>query len=343
MSTQSVRPVSRELRLLDGRRVWLSETHGRGGLATVYRGELEGAYRVYRTVAIKVFEMHVGEHEQSFQILAGLARLTARVTHTACVATYDVDRTHDGRPLLVLEHIDGPTLERVCDAFEKNGQRMPLDMALLVGTRIAEAVFAAHTATGKNGPPLVHAALTSRQVFVSKAGEVKVGDFGVASAMQVGSMIRKVGKLAQRLRTVAPEVAMGRSPGVASDVFALGVMLHELLVGPRFPADCDDGTVAQMVAEGRVHTPIFGPQLPAALRAIVARALDPNLATRYPSAGELAAALRTQALLLGISDGPAFLRHALAPLFAPPPLPQSESARTGSQPTLRAVPVAKKV
>jgi hypothetical protein len=111
---------------------------------------------------------------------------------------------------------------------------------------------------------------------------------------------------------MAPEVACGRAGDARSDVFSLGVLLREMLQGPRFPAYVTDGEALAWARDGVVHRSMFEPQLPQELHAVIARALERDPTRRHPHAGALGFELRRIALAMGVGDGRAFLRTALA-------------------------------
>jgi serine/threonine-protein kinase len=101
-----------------------------------------------------------------------------------------------------------------------------------------------------------------------------------------------------------------------SDVFSLGIILREMLIGPRFPSFVSEQQALGWAREGIVHTGIFEPQLPSGVQCILGRALEKDPANRYPHAGALGYELRRIALAMGVGDGRSFLRSALARVFA---------------------------
>jgi serine/threonine protein kinase len=122
---------------------------------------------------------------------------------------------------------------------------------------------------------------------------------------------------ARRVRALAPEVARGQVGDARSDVFSLGVMLREMLVGPRFPAFVSDTEALAWARDGIVHQGIFEPRLSQPLEALLARALERDPARRYPHAGTMGYDLRKLAFSMGAGDGRPFLRAALARTFGP--------------------------
>jgi serine/threonine-protein kinase len=183
---------------------------------------------------------------------------------------------------------------------------------------VADALAGARLATTPENVRLgvVHGELSPNDVLLSWGGEVKVSDFGVAAATRAASSIRSVRTLAQRIRALAPEVARGQMGDARSDVFSLGVLLREMLVGPRFPPSMSEKEALEQARDGVVASAVFEPQLSQELRVILGRALDRDPARRFPHAGALGYELRRVALAMGVGDGRSFLRNALPRVFA---------------------------
>jgi serine/threonine protein kinase len=317
--TPLIPPPSTDIPVGDGRHVHLGRQLGRGSMATVYRGAFRGPFHLGRAVAVKVFDVIASdEHE------AVLASLTAAMRRGACVSHPNVVRIEDlgfvapAQPYAVIELVEGRTLERFASQLTTRAERVPLDLALFIGAEVADALAGARLASSIEGVRLgvVHGELSSRDVLLSWHGEVKVSDFGVATAARAASSVRTLRSLALRVRSFAPEVARGQAGDARSDVFSLGVLLRELLVGPRFPGFVSDSEALAWARDGVVHQGMFEPHLPAPLQAILTRALERDPSRRYPHAGAFGAELRRVALTMGVGDGRAFLRAALVRAFA---------------------------
>jgi len=291
---------------------------GRGGMATVYRGLLEGPFGMARAVAVKVFDvMASDECEVVLAALAMASQRAACVRHPNVVRVEDFGLLGPAQPYLVEELVEGRSLARFSGQVVRQRERFPLDLGLFIGAEVAEALAGARLASSPEGMRLgvVHGELSACDVLLSWHGEVKVGDFGITAAARAGSSVRSVRSLTRRLRALAPEVARGKPGDARSDVFSLGVLLREMLVGPRFPAFVSDAEALAWARDGVVHQSMFEPRLPQPLQGILTRAVEREPSHRYPHAGALAYELRRVALAMGVGDGRAFLRTALARAF----------------------------
>jgi serine/threonine-protein kinase len=306
-------PPSGTLELGD-RRVILGASLGRGSMATVYRGVLASAHGLRRPVAAKVFGVIASEEHDAVVLSLGdaVARV-ACVRHPNVVPTFEMGVTRSERqPFILNELVDGTSLRRLLDAMIARGRRVPLDIALFVGTEIAEGLSGAR-ATRAEGRPLgiVHGDLSARDVLLSWHGEVKVNDFELANARQAASSVRSLSELARRADTMAPEVARGGSPDERSDVFSLGILVREMLIGPRFSRQITDAEALKHAREGFVQPITFEPHLPEDVRHALRRALEVEPDSRFPHAGAMAYELRRIALSLGVGDSRVFLKALL--------------------------------
>jgi len=316
--TPLIPPPRNDIPLGDGRFVRIGAQVGRGSMATVYQGVLEGPFGVARTVAVKVFDvMASDENEAVLVALASAAQRSACVRHPNVLRVEVFGLIGPAQPYTVEELVEGRSLARFAANAARHQERIPLDLGLFIGAEVAEALAGARLACTPDGVRLgiVHGQLSPVDVLLSWHGEVKVGDFGVAASARAASSVRSVRALARRVRALAPEVARGQLGDARSDVFSLGVMLREMMVGPRFPQIVSDAEALVWARDGVVHQSLFEPKLPQALQAILTRAVERDPAHRYPHAGALGYELRRVALAMGVGDGRAFLRTALSRAF----------------------------
>jgi serine/threonine-protein kinase len=256
---------------------------GQGGMAQVFLAMGYGASGFEKRVAIK---MLLPELEQSAELTRALieeARLGAQLTHQNLVQVQQLG-VADGRYYVVMDYVDGQDLATLA----RRGPPPP-ELALLVGEELARALDYVHRVSDEAGRPLglVHRDVSPSNVLCSRAGEVRLGDFGVAKATLLADITRgnvRKGKYAY----MSPEQVAGEPLTSASDQFSLGVTLYELLAGQR-PFD-GEGVHDTMEKVRRAEPPeVAG--LPVAARALVLRCLSQRPAARFASAEELRRAL----------------------------------------------------
>jgi serine/threonine-protein kinase len=294
------------------RRLIVGEEIGRGPQGAVYVARLEGqASLMARTVAVKVMDPGLFHDTEAMAELVRAVRRSALVRHPNVVQVTDYFVASQ-YPCIVQDLVDGLSLSAFVARWASARRRLPLDLALFIACEIAEGLAGARAAANVDGSVLnlVHHNLTPRQVLLSWHGEVKVGDFGWRPSAGMISGIRRTQGDAH-VSYMAPEVARGARGDGRSDVFSLGVILHEMLYGPRFTRAESARDVLDLVRDGVVARPLIAPHVPAAIGAIVERACDVDARVRQPHAGVLAYDLRREALALGVGDGRMFLRNAL--------------------------------
>ncbi len=295
-----------------GRHVELEQVLGRGGSAAVYRALLGTANGLRRPVAVKLFSALASDDDQMLGSLLRVARRLSSVDHPNIAAVYECG-VWRCQPFLVTELVDGVSLRTLQDVFAARQRRVPLDVALFIACEIGEALAGARLARDHHGVQLglVHHNVSASEVLLSWRGEVKVTDFETTTARSATSSVRSLRGLATRATAMAPEVAMGHLGDARSDVFSFGVLLRELLVGPRFPAGLANADAVRLAREGYIQPLTFQPHLPEGLLAVVERALSLDPEARYPNACAMANDLRRVALAMGVGDGRYFLRSTL--------------------------------
>jgi eukaryotic-like serine/threonine-protein kinase len=244
-----------------------------GGMAVVYRGHDR---QLDRVVAIKVPRPELARDRAFSEQFRREARAAARLSHPNVVAVYDSGEER-GLPWIVMEHVSGQTLRGLLDA---QGRLDPETTAELLGP-VADALDHAHHAG------IVHLDVKPENVLLASES-VKVADFGLVRAAAQGGHGQA---LAATVHYCAPEVLRGGVVDGRADVYALGVVAWECVVG-RPPFEGDQAQVAQQHLRGRVPPPSGRQQdVPASFDAAVLRATDPDPARRQPRASDFAAAI----------------------------------------------------
>src|SRR5580658_10241700 len=263
-----------------------------GGMASIHLGRLLGAAGFSRTVAIKRLHPHLSEDPDFLSTMIDEARVAARVHHPNVVPTLDV--VAEGNELLVvMEYVRGESLSRLLRAETARFQRVPLPIAIAVAVGALHGLHAAHEATSEHGDPLaiVHRDVSPQNILVGIDGVARVIDFGVAKATGRLQTTRP-GVLKGKMAYMAPEQLSGGEVSRRVDIYALGVVLWEVLAGKRlFAGESDEQLVVKILVGAKEPPSQHTPGVPAELDAIVMRALSKNPAERFASAREMADAL----------------------------------------------------
>jgi serine/threonine-protein kinase len=259
-----------------------------GGMAEVFRAESEGLQGFKKQVAIKRVLPHLSEKKKFISMFLDEARLSAQLNHSNCVQVFDIG-VGDNAYFIVMEYVDGANLKAIAESLRKNGREFPVQQAALIALEICKGLSYAHELRDTNGADLkiVHRDMSPPNVLVTKYGEIKIVDFGLAKA---NSQLERSepGIIKGKFSYLSPEAALGQEVDAKTDIFAVGIILWELLSGQRlFLGDTDFQTVKKV--QQAVVPPIsqINKGVPPELERIVARALarDPN--ARYQTAREL--------------------------------------------------------
>jgi len=262
---------------------------GRGGMAEVWQGVVVEGPASGREVAVKRLLPELARDPEYVAMLAEEALVTRRLAHAAIVEVLDAG-VAEGTPYIVMEYVEGRNLREVLNRCGERQILLPVDFALYVGHVVADALAHAHQGLDREGRPLgvVHCDVSPSNVFISKLGEVKLGDFGVALTAGMRARPAAFGKV----RYLSPEILRGEEPTPKSDVFALGCVLFECLTNePAFPgADVD--AIGKRILAGTLRAPSeLRAEIPFEVDAVVLRCLAREPADRWPSALELARAI----------------------------------------------------
>jgi serine/threonine-protein kinase len=260
---------------------------GEGGVAEVFLAVAHGAAGFEKRVALKRLRPELQGDPRLEKLLVDEARLAARLQHGRLVGVHELalDPT-TGSYYVRLDAVDGPSL---AELLRRHGPPPPA-LALFIAEELALALAALHAATDDAGRPLglVHRDLSPSNVLVSRAGEVKLADFGLAKATQLQTTTR-ANVVKGTYAYMSPEQVAGAPLGPASDQFALASTTHELLTGRRaFDADSVHATMDAVRNAPPAPLPA---ELPREVAATLARCHAKDPAARFPSTAALVEAL----------------------------------------------------
>jgi serine/threonine-protein kinase len=279
---------------------------GQGGMAEVYLARQAGAAGFAKQVVLKqVLPQHV-EKANFRAMFLDEARLAALLSHPNICQVFDLGEA-DGRFYLAMEYVDGLTLSQVLAGLARRGLRMPLDATMRIIGGVLEALHAAHSLTDEAGQPLqvVHRDVTPSNIMVAAQGSVKLLDFGIAR-MRGRSTETRVGMAKGKLGYMAPEQLRSQPLDARTDVFQVGAVLYQLVVGRGPYAHSMGGpTIFDDMAATRFPAPrALDAAIPEALEAIILTAMRRHPDERYQSALELHGALEAFARAHQLSMGP---------------------------------------
>lgn len=291
---------------------------GTGGMAQLYLARRRGAGGFARLVTLKFVHEHLSADEDIIRLFLQEARLSAHIAHPNVVRVEEVGRCGDAY-FIAMEYVHGVSLSELLVNIRHNHRRLDPAVYLWLAAQIAEALHAAHEAKGENGAPLgiVHHDVSPQNVLVSDTGHVKLIDFGIARAWTDSEERRGRPGLLGKLRYMAPEQLMREHADRRADVYALGVILWEMLTGRnllgcRCLDDARDwATRADPPAPSR-----FAPHTSEALDRALLKALACEPSRRFADALQFRAALLDALPAAARLDAPAVAGLLAASLSA---------------------------
>ncbi len=268
---------------------------GRGGMGTVYLARTEGAAGFAKPVVIKSIHADLMGDEGMVQMFAREARLLSNMQHSGIVNVLDFGE-EDGTYIMVLEYVHGYDLGAWCRYLQETDDPLPFEFALHIGIEVLETLQYTHHYRRSDGSEMtiVHRDISPGNILISLDGEVKLADFGIARATdEAGEYRSRVGTFKGKLAYSAPELVQGDQPTPRADLYSLGIVLLQILLGRNpFKGEAMGDTVQRVVTMKPPKVGALRADVPAAFDDVLARALakDPN--DRFRDAGEFAAAMK---------------------------------------------------
>ncbi len=270
----------------------LLERIGSGGMAEVYRARLPGIAGFEKTVVVKRLHPRFAANQGFVQMFIDEAKLAAQVQHKNVVQVFELGQ--EGSELYIaMEYVAGVDLKRLLWLSRKGQRRLPVWLAVHVVSEVLEALAYAHDLVDDAGRRrnIVHCDVTPENVFVSHLGDVKLGDFGVASD-DTRTHDPFPGQIKGKIPYMSPEQISGLKPDRRSDVFGAGIVLWEALTQKRLFSGANASEImAQICSAPRRPPSTLNPEVPPALDAVVFSALEIDRERRTPSAQAFQAAL----------------------------------------------------
>lgn len=263
-----------------------------GGMAEVYLAEAESLQGFKKKVAIKRVLPDLAQNRQFIAMFLDEARIGLHLNHANVVQVFDIG-VADDTYFIVMEYVDGVNLKTIFQATHGRGFPVSVPVAVFIMIEVCKALSYAHELTDEGGRArgLVHRDVSPPNVLLSKRGEVKLVDFGLAKA--VGQLEHTdPGVIKGKFSYLSPEAVEQKEVDSRADIFSAGILLWELLTNERlFLGETDLDTV-NLVRQATVPSVVnLNPQVPPPLEKVCRRALARDRTRRYQTARELGDAL----------------------------------------------------
>ncbi len=263
-----------------------------GGMAEVFRGEAVSVAGFKKQVAIKRVLPHLASNEKFIRMFLDEARLSARLSHANIVQVFDIGRV-ENTYFIVMEFIDGVNLKHLIENIRHKKQPFPMALACHIAIKVCEGLQYAHNLHDSDGQHLhvVHRDISPPNVLISRQGEVKIVDFGLAKAAHSVEKTEP-GVVKGKFSYLAPETAMGQEADPQADIFAVGIMLWEMLAGRKlFQGETDFQTVKLVQQAAIPSLRSLNPAVPQELEDLIGVALAKDKKARFADGAAFSEAL----------------------------------------------------
>jgi serine/threonine-protein kinase len=271
----------------------ITERIDAGGMAEVFRGVAESLQGFKKNIAIKRILPNLCKNKKFISMFLDEARLSLHLQHANIVGVFDIGRSGAGEDdayFIVMEYVDGLHLKGILESLRRQGGRLSVAQTLYILMEVCKGLAYAHDTTDPETNRtlnIVHRDISPPNILISKMGEVKLVDFGLAKA---NSQLESTdpGVVKGKFSYLSPEAAQGKEVDRRADIFAVGIMLYELLTGKRLFYGENDYQTVELVRQARVPSITQqNPEVEPELEAVVRKALARDLNGRFQTAGEL--------------------------------------------------------
>lgn len=275
-------------------RYTISERLDHGGMAEVFRGVAESMEGFKKNVAIKRILPNLTKNDKFVKMFLDEARLSLFLQHANIVQVFDISRTPDNAYFLVMEYVDGCNLKSLIERQKQKSKRIEVAHTIYMMMEVCKALSYAHALEHpETNKPLgiVHRDISPPNILLSKNGEIKLVDFGLAKA---NSQIESTdpGVVKGKFSYLSPEAASGLEVDHRADVFAVGIILWEMFTSRRLFVGETDYQTVELVRQARVPSvAALNAEIEPELEGVVRKALAKEADDRYQNAADLADAL----------------------------------------------------
>lgn len=274
-----------------------------GGMAEIFRAKMHGVDGFEKNLVVKQILPQYAKNREFIQMFIDEAKITVSLNHGNIVPVFELGQI-DGIYFIAMDWIDGKNLGEVLDQTIELNVPLSIPHGLYLASEMLAGLDYAHRKTDDAGRSvgIVHRDVSPQNILISYEGEVKVVDFGIARAATKVHETR-AGVIKGKFGYMSPEQACGEAVDARSDIFAVGILLYEMLTLERLFFAENDAVVIDRVKRADVPTPSsVNPALPPQLDAILFKALARDPAARYQTAGEMRTDLSR--LLFSLRDVP---------------------------------------
>ncbi len=274
-----------------GNKYILLDTLGIGGMAEIFRGKLLGEEGFEKLIVIKKLLQQHNVNQEIISHFIDEARLAALLEHENIASTYDFGNI-DGIYFIAMEYLFGKDLHTAMQKMAGLSQVFPPEVALFIVDKICDAMEYAHNVRDLKNNPLniIHRDLTPHNIFLTYDGKVKVIDFGIAKT-RFHDHRTQMGIVKGKVSYMSPEQVAGNNIDSRSDIFSIGILLYEMLCGQKLY----DGNTAEVLSKALnaefIPLEELLPSLPQQITAIVNKALQEKVETRFQSCAQMQTAI----------------------------------------------------
>jgi serine/threonine protein kinase len=279
---------------------FLTDKLATGGMAEIYLAKLVGPGGFEKQLVIKQIHPRLSGQRQFVDLFVAEAKTLVTLAHGNIVPVYELG-VIDDTYFIAMEYIDGPTLHRLTESLARQNAKMEPSVAVWITSRMLEGLDYAH----RKGDGVIHRDLSPRNVMLSRDGEVKLVDFGIAVTLggNDDSSVTATSAPTGSFPYMSPEQVRREPLTAQTDVFSAGVLLWEMLVGERLFARSDAEATLAAVTTADIPRPSFvRPAVESKLDDVVMRALERNRDERFANAADMLAPL--QRYLYGLEEMP---------------------------------------
>ncbi|HIA05097.1 MAG TPA: serine/threonine protein kinase [Myxococcales bacterium] len=260
-----------------------------GGMAEIFIAQSTSVGGIQKRVAIKRILPNLTKNQRFVNMFLDEARLCMYLNHANIVQVFDVGKA-DGTYFIVMEYVEGTNLRQIFQQVSETGHQLAVEFAVYILAEVCKGMAHAHESTDPDGNPLslVHRDISPPNILISKSGEVKITDFGLAKA-QTQIELTDPGVVKGKFSYLSPEAANGKIVDHRADLFSAGIVLWEILANRRLFLGKSDLETVELIRDAKVPPlSLFNEHVPDSLQKIVDRALSRDLKHRFQSAQDMA-------------------------------------------------------